>query len=97
MSSRSFPSSALANIVPVESPQHQEKPKVKEREESIEPGSPVLIPGLDLLNHRPLAKVTWQWGTVNSRMVSNEALASSSEICNNYGPKSNEERVWFYR
>ena len=97
MSSRSFPSSALANVVAVGNPHDSEKPKVKEREDSIEPGSPVLIPGLDLLNHRPFAKITWQWGTVNSRMVSNEALASSSEICNNYGPKSNEERVWFSR
>lgn len=92
MSSRSFPSSALANYVHVANQQGPLERKSKERKERIEPGSPVLIPGLDILNHRPFEKVTWQWGSVNSRLVNNEAVASGCQIYNNYGAKSNEER-----
>ena len=92
MSSRSFPSSALVNSIHVTNPQGREERRNIERDDSVEPGSPVLIPGLDILNHRPFEKVTWQWGSVNSRLVNNEAVPSGFQIFNNYGPKSNEER-----
>lgn len=93
MSSRSFPSSALMNRLRTSYPQ---KPGVRgdrKPEDRIEPGSPVLIPGLDLLNHRPFAKVTWQWGGESCRLLSNEAIASGCQVYNNYGPKTNEERA----
>ena len=89
MSSRSFPASALANSIEVGTA--IETRNVELHADTIEPGSPVLIPGLDLMNHRPLTKVTWQWGSINSRLVVNEETASGLQIYNNYGPKSNEE------
>lgn len=92
MSSRSFPSSALANVVQAGT-QEPDKRRVRDRDDAIEAGSPVLIPGVDILNHRPFTKVTWQWGSANSRLVSNQEIASGLEIYNNYGPKSNEERA----
>lgn len=92
MSSRSFPSSALANKVHITKQQEPTESKCKAQGKRIEPGSPVLIPGLDILNHRPFEKVTWQWGSVNSRLINNEAVASGCQIYNNYGAKSDEER-----
>lgn len=54
---------------------------------------PVLIPGLDLMNHNPAAKVTWSWGHSECGFSNNEAIRGGSQIWNNYGPKSNEERA----
>lgn len=53
---------------------------------------PVLIPGLDLMNHNPAAKVTWNWGHSECSFSNNEVIRGGSQIWNNYGPKSNEER-----
>lgn len=58
--------------------------------------SPVLLPGLDLLNHNPTAKVIWQWTEETCCISTDVALASGEEIFNNYAPKSNEERKDFY-
>lgn len=55
-------------------------------------GSPVLLPGLDILNHSPAAKVTWQWTKEACNILSDQQLSSGTEILNNYAPKSNEER-----
>lgn len=54
--------------------------------------TPVLLPGLDLLNHSPNAKVTWQWTSEACYISTHESLAGGTEIFNNYAPKSNEER-----
>jgi len=54
--------------------------------------SPVLIPGLDLLNHSPTAKVTWNWNVTACVLEADEKFDGGTEILNNYGPKSNEER-----
>ena len=67
---------------------------MKEPDDNIEPGSPVLVPGVDILNHRPLTKVTWQWGSLSCRVVTNEIISSGSQVFNNYGPKSNTEREY---
>ncbi|BGP14819.1 hypothetical protein JCM10213v2_002774 [Rhodosporidiobolus nylandii] len=50
--------------------------------------TPVLFPGIDLLNHRPQAKVTW------SSDVHVETL--EEQIHNTYGAKSNEELLLGY-
>ena len=88
MSSRCFPASALANNVSMKRAPGSADSKP---DDALEPGSPVLIPGNDLLNHRPSAKVTWQWTSISCRLVTNELLASGAQMCNNYGQKSNEE------
>ena len=51
----------------------------------------VLIPGLDLLNHLPSAKVTWNWGQSACSIINDELVKEDTQIWNNYGPKSNEE------
>ena len=53
---------------------------------------PVLIPGLDLLNHDPSAKVSWIWDANVCALRLNESIAGGREVWNNYDPKSNEER-----
>ena len=92
MSSRCFPASALANSMLAERSSGSNGSHAGVPSDALEPGSPVLIPGIDLLNHRPSAKVTWQWTRVNCRLVINENLGAGTPICNNYGQKSNEER-----
>lgn len=87
MSSRCFPASALANNAFMKSASGSGD----FTPDDLERGSPVMIPGIDLLNHRPSAKVTWQWTSTNCRLVINENLASGAKMENNYGQKSNEE------
>ncbi len=53
---------------------------------------PVLLPGLDLLNHSPAAKVTWRWTGQACCIDTETLLPGGTEILNNYAPKSNEER-----
>ena len=89
MNTRGFPASALANNALSKIVSGCEDVG----SDALEPGSPVLIPGIDLLNHRPSAKVTWRWTSISCGFVTNEDLASGAQICNNYGPKSNEERT----
>ncbi|KAL1959303.1 hypothetical protein VTO42DRAFT_2490 [Malbranchea cinnamomea] len=56
----------------------------------------VLVPLLDLSNHRPLTKVQWDVGpdTVGLRIL--EDLQPGKEIHNNYGPKNNESLMVNY-
>lgn len=57
-----------------------------------EPDSlPALFPLIDSVNHQPLTKITWQPGDHTLSAVSGETICAGGEVCNNYGPKSNEE------
>lgn len=51
----------------------------------------MLIPGVDLLDHCPLVKVTWLWGQSDCSIIIDDPIELASKIWNNYGPKSNEE------
>lgn len=53
---------------------------------------PVLIPGLDILNHNPSAKVSWVWSASVCALRIEESATSGCHVWNNYDPKSNEER-----
>ena len=93
VTSRAFPSSLLA-----------QKPTLV-RDPSTEP---VLIPGLDLLNHARGAAVTWSVAypspdtpdpTGQSQFISvvlHDPAESQQEIYNNYGPKPNSELILGY-
>ncbi|KAK4948055.1 hypothetical protein LTR10_013109 [Elasticomyces elasticus] len=56
----------------------------------------VLLPLLDLLNHKPGAKVEWQarYSFVGLQILEN--YQSGQELCNNYGPRDNEGLLLAY-
>lgn len=56
-----------------------------------EEGISVLLPLIDLPNHRPLAKVEWRAGEEDVGMIMLEDVAPGEEISNNYGPRNNEQ------
>lgn len=51
----------------------------------------VLLPLVDLLNHRPLSKVEWQAGKDAVGLSVFEDIEPGQEVDNNYGPKNNEQ------
>lgn len=51
----------------------------------------VLLPLIDLPNHRPLAKVEWRAGEADVGFVVLEDVIPGQEIANNYGPRNNEQ------
>ncbi|KAE8350668.1 hypothetical protein BDV28DRAFT_138694 [Aspergillus coremiiformis] len=56
----------------------------------------VLLPFIDILNHRPLAKVEWRAGKDNVIFLVLEDVAPGEEISNNYGPRNNEQLMMNY-
>ena len=52
----------------------------------------VLLPLIDMGNHRPLAKVEWRAGKEDVAFVVLEDVTAGQEISNNYGPRNNEQR-----
>ncbi|KAI4260494.1 MAG: hypothetical protein L6R42_004024 [Xanthoria sp. 1 TBL-2021] len=83
IASRSFPAGALTSSRRYNGTSEQD-------------GSPVLLPGLDLLNHSPAARVTWQWTEDACNILSDQQLSIGTEVFNNYAPKSNEELMMGY-
>jgi hypothetical protein len=60
-----------------------------------ETGISVLLPLIDLPNHRPLAKVEWRAGDKDVGLVLRENVRAGEEISNNYGPRNNEQCKFF--
>ncbi|ETN37822.1 uncharacterized protein HMPREF1541_07445 [Cyphellophora europaea CBS 101466] len=56
----------------------------------------VLLPLLDVLNHKPLAKVEWQPRTAFVGLQVLEPYEAGQELCNNYGPRDNESLLLSY-
>ncbi|KAL4942509.1 hypothetical protein BDV06DRAFT_162254 [Aspergillus oleicola] len=56
----------------------------------------VLLPFIDILNHRPLAKVEWRAGNESVDFVTLEDVSAEEEIANNYGPRNNEQLMMNY-
>ncbi|KAJ6007732.1 hypothetical protein N7540_011708 [Penicillium herquei] len=61
-----------------------------------EEGVSVLLPLIDLPNHRPLAKVEWRAGEQDVGMIVLENVSPGQEISNNYGPRNNEQLLMNY-
>ncbi|KAJ2661709.1 hypothetical protein IWW48_002255 [Coemansia sp. RSA 1200] len=59
-------------------------------------GNEVLLPMLDMFNHMPMRKVTWELTGDGVQFVTNEKLRAGAQVFNNYGPKSNEELLMGY-
>jgi hypothetical protein len=80
LSSRSFPSRLITGDLTVEA-------------ESTDSGlsNPILIPVMDMLNHRPNHPVTWLTSATKITFVAETEYPANKEIFNNYGAKGNEE------
>ena len=52
---------------------------------------PILIPVMDMLNHRPNHPVTWLTSSTEITFVAETEYPANTEIFNNYGAKGNEE------
>ncbi|KAJ5779336.1 hypothetical protein N7457_007056 [Penicillium paradoxum] len=61
-----------------------------------EDGVSVLLPLIDLPNHRPMAKVEWRAGEKDIGLLVLEDVAPGQEISNNYGPRNNEQLLMNY-
>ncbi|KAJ5168386.1 uncharacterized protein N7482_003980 [Penicillium canariense] len=83
ISSRAFSPKVLSGVI--------EASKLAE-----DSGVSVLLPLIDLPNHRPLAKVEWRAGSSDISMVVLEEVSPGEEISNNYGPRNNEQLLMNY-
>ncbi|BFZ60543.1 hypothetical protein YB2330_001580 [Saitoella coloradoensis] len=82
LSSRSFPSRLLDDGPSDSSP---------------EASDPVLFPIVDSLNHKPRTPVTWLKEAGQClKLIAEDEHCAGEEVCNNYGPKGNEELLMGY-
>jgi hypothetical protein len=81
LSSRSFPSRLITGDLTVEAETGPESAL----------SNPILIPVMDMLNHRPNHPVTWLTSTTKITFVAETEYPANKEIFNNYGAKGNEE------
>ncbi|KAF8425980.1 hypothetical protein EV426DRAFT_38524 [Tirmania nivea] len=102
--SRAFPDKLLSWDSPSTTlPAPQLKTQVNEDgttqifQEGVTTGAqPALFPILDMLNHKPHTKITWQPGQNDIGFTGEELLEKGAEVCNNYGPKSNQQLLLSY-
>ncbi|KAF3164264.1 hypothetical protein TWF788_001212 [Orbilia oligospora] len=59
-------------------------------------GFPVLIPLVDILNHKPNTKIIWEPTQTSFSLIAPETISEGSQVFNNYGPKGNEELLMGY-
>ncbi|QPG74119.1 hypothetical protein FOA43_001441 [Brettanomyces nanus] len=73
-------------------------------DENADPRSVMMMPLVDLMNHEPMGRVAWSFTGSHFKVdveVSNIEMKLANgdgeiEICNNYGPKGNEELLMGY-
>lgn len=97
--SRSFTSQVLDATLPADSARFERWQRNDQQYDIVKLFSDrfgVLLPLLDLLNHKPGAKVEWQaqYNFVGLRIL--ETYNSGEELCNNYGPRDNEGLLLAY-
>ncbi|KAJ1640251.1 hypothetical protein T492DRAFT_930793 [Pavlovales sp. CCMP2436] len=56
----------------------------------------VLLPVVDLMNHRHGQQITWLVEADGVRFVAGEAVSAGEEVCTNYGARPNEELLFSY-
>eukprot|EP00563_Minutocellus_polymorphus_P006783 CAMPEP_0181037672 /NCGR_PEP_ID=MMETSP1070-20121207/9529_1 /TAXON_ID=265543 /ORGANISM="Minutocellus polymorphus, Strain NH13" /LENGTH=620 /DNA_ID=CAMNT_0023115409 /DNA_START=1 /DNA_END=1863 /DNA_ORIENTATION=+ len=56
----------------------------------------VMFPFYDMLDHRPGHKITWEAGGGTIRFRCADEIKAGEQICNNYGPKGNQELLFTY-
>jgi hypothetical protein len=97
--SRSFTSQVLDATLPADVARLKGNPKGNRPYDLVKLFSDrfgVLLPLLDLLNHKPGAQVEWQarYNFVGLQIL--ESYESGQELCNNYGPRDNEGLLLAY-
>ncbi|KKY18539.1 putative set domain protein [Phaeomoniella chlamydospora] len=95
--SRAFTPAVLSDTLPAEKATSigKEQPDHALLTRMYREGFSVLIPLLDLTNHRPYSKVDWRYSTTDISLNNQEAL-HIGEVSNNYGPKFNETLLLAY-
>ena len=93
--SRGFSSVVLSDTIPAEDARVGIKRTPSLRHLFSERFS-VLLPLLDILNHRPKTKIDWQPRTSYVGLQIQETYTEGQEIYNNYGPKDNEGLLLSY-
>lgn len=88
LSSRAFPSTLVSEQ---DSSRALTAPETRDQS-----ATPILLPGVDTLNHAYRARVTWLMDPPCVRMQLNDATPAGVSVKNNYGPKSNEEFIAGY-
>jgi hypothetical protein len=93
--SRSFTSQVLSNTLPADKarPMGCGDPDHGVLSSLFEDGFAVLLPVLDIFNHRPLSQVEWRAGLNEVSLQVLRPIEEGQEVCNNYGPRDNEARM----
>lgn len=65
---------------------------------TVDSSAVMLLPLVDLMNHEPMSKVTWGFDGHNFTVDVCKPITSADrvQVCNNYGPKGNEELLLAY-
>lgn len=96
--SRSFTSQVLDDTKPADTarPMGKKEPNHQMLSKLFSERFAVLLPLLDILNHRPAALVEWQARTNYVGLQILEDYQSGQEVYNNYGPRDNEGLLMSY-
>ncbi|KAK5087670.1 hypothetical protein LTR70_002987 [Exophiala xenobiotica] len=96
--SRSFTSQVLDDTKPADTarPMGKKEPGHQMLSKLFSARFAVLLPLLDILNHRPAALVEWQARTSYVGLQILEDYHSGQEVYNNYGPRDNEGLLMSY-
>ena len=97
--SRSFTSEVLADTEPADRARMSGRMGVKRAEhipQLFMDRFAVLLPLLDILNHRPIAQVEWQARSTFVGLQVLNRFEAGQELCNNYGPRENEGLLMSY-
>ena len=97
--SRSFTSEVLADTEPADRARMSGRMGIKRAEhipQLFKDRFAVLLPLLDVLNHRPAAQVEWQARSTFVGLQVLDRFDAGQELCNNYGPRENEGLLMSY-
>lgn len=96
--SRSFTSQVMDDTAPADRarPLGRKDPDYEVLSRLFSERFAVLLPLLDILNHRPAALVEWQAEIDHVGLQIEQGYSSGQEVCNNYGPRDNEGLLMSY-
>ncbi|KAL9620699.1 MAG: hypothetical protein Q9160_004835 [Pyrenula sp. 1 TL-2023] len=97
-SSRGFSSAVLmeTHAADIARPYGRDRPEHRALLGVFEQTFAVLVPVLDMLNYRPVSRVVWHANANHVGLQILEDLQPGQEVCNNYGPKDNDQLILGY-